>query len=389
MDKNREGIRGRVALVIGHCAGMMDIVALPVWIGIVLIGQIGLDPQSAGGLATLFLSAVVASSLICAPRLNRIRRERVVPAAFTVAGLAFLSMTALASLGYGALAAAHAVAGLAVGCALSLTHGTMGGSANPHRLASISFAALGVVSLVFLATLPPLIERFGANAFFVTLAAIMFTAAVAALVGFPAGMAGAAAPAAAAESKLPRHVWFGMIGVSLLSVNQAMTFGFLERIGVGQGFTGAQVAAVLIGTGVVNLFPAVFAGLLQGKLSVARVMMIGPVLQGALGFTLSHAPSYAAYAVAASLFVSTLIFTHTFAFGFLAREDRSGRAVASTPVMVMTGAAFGPLLGGVLAQQLGYASLGWAALVIGLLSALSFSLAVRPAGFAKPVVSAA
>ena len=387
MNEKREGIRGRLALVIGHCAGLMDIVALPVWIGIVLIGQIGLDPQGAGGLATLFLSAVVASSLIFAPRLNRVRRERVVPAAFAVAGLAFFGMTVLAPVGYGALAAAHAVAGFAVGCALSLTHGTMGGSANPHRLASIAFTLMGVVSLVFLATLPPLIERFGPNAFFVTLGAIMCTAAVAALLGFPAAMAATTVPAAAAESKLPRHVWFGMIGVSLLGLNQAMTFGFLERIGVGQGFTSAQVATVLIATGVVNLFPAVFAGLLQEKLSVAKVMMIGPLVQGALGFTLSHSPSYAAYAVAASLFVSALIFTHTFAFGFLAREDRSGRAVASTPVMVMTGAACGPLLGGVLAQQLGYASLGWAALAIGLLSALSFGLAVRPAGFATPVAA--
>ncbi len=388
MDRTSEGISGRITLVIGHCAGMIDVVALPVWIGIVLIGRIGLDPQRAGGLATLFLISVVASGLYFAPRLNRIPRGRVVPVAFALAGLAFLSMTAAGD--YGTLAAAHVAAGLAVGCALSLTHGTMGGSANPHRLASVAFTALGVVSLVFLATLPPLVERFGPSGLFVTLAAIMFTAALAALLGFPATMAGGAAAAArAAESKLSRRIWFGMAGVSLLALNQAMMFGFLERIGVWHGFTSAQVAGVLIAAGVVNLFPAALAGILERRLPAAWVMCLGPALQGVLGLAFTQAPGFAAYAVAASMFIAVLIFTHTFAFGFLAREDRSGRAVAATPVMIMTGSACGPLLGGVLAQQLGYGTLGWAALVVGLLSALSFRLAVRPAEVVEPSKAAA
>lgn len=42
---------GNAALMLGHCAGMVDRVALPVWIGIVLIGQMGFGPQQAGGSA--------------------------------------------------------------------------------------------------------------------------------------------------------------------------------------------------------------------------------------------------------------------------------------------------------------------------------------------------
>ena len=37
---------------------MIDLVTLPVWIGIVLMGHVGLSPQQAGGLATLFLLSV-------------------------------------------------------------------------------------------------------------------------------------------------------------------------------------------------------------------------------------------------------------------------------------------------------------------------------------------
>lgn len=39
--------------MLAHCAGMVDLVALPVWVG-TLIGAYRLDPQKAGLLATLF-----------------------------------------------------------------------------------------------------------------------------------------------------------------------------------------------------------------------------------------------------------------------------------------------------------------------------------------------
>ena len=52
---------GRIALMVAHCAGMVDLVALPVWIG-TLITNYGFDPQQAGALATLFLAGAVVAS---------------------------------------------------------------------------------------------------------------------------------------------------------------------------------------------------------------------------------------------------------------------------------------------------------------------------------------
>ena len=68
-----------------------------------------------------------------------------------------------------------------------------------------------------------------------------------------------------------------------------------------------------------------------------------------------------------------MIFTHTFAFGMLARIDRTGRAVAATPAMLMTGAAIGPVLGGTLVKVSGYGSLGIAAVLIAAAAAICFS----------------
>ena len=41
-----ESVRGRIALMVAHCAGMVDLVALPVWVG-TLISVYRFDPQQA------------------------------------------------------------------------------------------------------------------------------------------------------------------------------------------------------------------------------------------------------------------------------------------------------------------------------------------------------
>ncbi|TMG97576.1 MAG: MFS transporter, partial [Betaproteobacteria bacterium] len=55
--------RGRAALMVAHCAGMVDLVALPVWVG-ALIAQYRFDARQAGLLATLFLVGAVCASLV-------------------------------------------------------------------------------------------------------------------------------------------------------------------------------------------------------------------------------------------------------------------------------------------------------------------------------------
>jgi predicted MFS family arabinose efflux permease len=94
------------------------------------------------------------------------------------------------------------------------------------------------------------------------------------------------------------------------------------------------------------------------------VMLAGSALQGALVAVVMLASSFEVYAAFSPFIVAVMVFTHTFAFGFIARLDRSGRAVAATPAMLMTGAAIGPVLGGALVQASGYASLAAAAIAI-------------------------
>lgn len=362
--------RGRIALMVAHCAGMIDLVALPIWVG-VLIGHYRFDPQQAGALATLFLGGVVLASVVLARIFHRGAGRGVATLGFATAATAFGLAATRAD--FAALAALHAVAGLAVGAALSVTHGSIARSDRPHRLFAMAGMALGVFAVIFLGATPQAVAAAGGPGLFAVFAAVMAVAAWASLLAFPSvGMAADTPASAAAPAALEPAVWFGIAGIACMTVVQAMTFSFLERVGAERGFEREAINAVLIALGIVNLFPAALAALLERRVAARSVLLAGPLLQAALAAVVMNATGFAPYAVAASLFAAVMIFTHTFAFGLLSRLEPSGRALAATPAMLMAGSAVGPVLGGTLVKSFGYGSLGIAAALMAAMAVFCF-----------------
>ena len=375
MQASTESWRGRIALMVAHCAGMIDLVALPVWVG-ALIAQYGFSPQQAGGLATLFLIGAVVSSLVCAPRFNRIDARLMAAIGFALAAVAFFVASLLS--GFAAMALCHAIAGASVGCALSFTHGTIAHSRHPHRLFAIVGFALGVFAIVFLGATPNLIAAFGGPVLFRTFAVIMAIAAIAAMVAFPSATARSDEDIIEEVSHLRPAVWFGVAGISCMALTQAMMFSFLERIGIDRGFGREAVTGVLIALGFVNLFPAPLAAFLEKRVSPHAVLLVGPIVQALIALAISFGGSFPAYAAPSVVFAAVMIFTHTFAFGVLSKLDPTARALAGTPAMLMIGAAVGPILGGTLVQGFGYGSLGVAAVIVAAIAVFLFSKVHAP-----------
>lgn len=373
-----ESLRGRIVLMIAHVAGMIDLVALPVWVG-TLMAHNGFDAQRAGGLVTLFLAGVVVASLAFGPRFHRLPARVVAPAAYLLAAAAFAAMTQVEA--YVSIAILHAIAGLAAGCGLSFVHGTFGRTANPHRTWAIAGLSLGIFAIVFFGAAPALIQRYGGHALFLLFMSAMALAAFVTAVDFPAVPAAQAASAAQASrggatrdaATMPAIVWWAIVGVVCMAINQSMLFSFVERIGAARGFSAEQVIGVLVAVGFVNLTPAVLAALLQRRLPARKVAVAGPIAQALVALTITQATHFAPYAVGACASVFVMIFAHTFVFGLIAGADPSGRAVALTPAMLMTGSATGPLLGGTLAVYSGFESIGYAAVAIAAIGALSFA----------------
>jgi predicted MFS family arabinose efflux permease len=361
---------GHLTLIVAHCAGMVDLVALPVWVG-TLIQHYKLDPQQAGGLATLFLIGAVMSSVFLASRFQRVKARWVAASGYAIAATCFGVLSQ--PLDYTTMAALHAIGGLAVGAALSATHGTIARSANPHLRFAIVGVGLGVFAVLFLGASPKAIAEAGGYMLFVIFGAVMLVAALVCAIGFPDPEMEAAGVQGAPAATIPRAVWFGILGISAMALVQSMTFSFLERVGHDRGFSLSAITGVLVLLGIVNLLPAALAAFFEKRWNARTVLMVGPVLQATLAAIIMMVPGFYAYAAAASVFAAVMIFTHTFAFGLMARLEPSGRAMAATPAMLMVGAAIGPVVGGTLVKTYGYSSLGLAALLIGSLAVLCMS----------------
>lgn len=352
---------GHVALIVAHCAGMVDLVALPVWVG-TMIQHHQLDPQQAGGLATLFLIGAVVSSVFLASRFQRVRGRWVAAGGYALAAACFGVLSQPQD--YATMAVLHALGGLAAGAALSVTHGTIARSLNPHLKFAIVGIGLGVFAVLFLGASPKIIAATGGHMLFVLFGAVMLLASLVCAAGFPEPEREATA-VDAPVARIPRAVWFGIVGISTMALVQSMTFSFLERVGSDRGYSLGLITGVFVVMGLVNLLPAALAAVLEKRWNARSVLLAGPVIQALLAAVIMNAPSFYPYAAAASVFAAVMIFTHTFAFGLLARLEPSGRAMAATPAMLMVGAAIGPVLGGTLVKTAGYGSLGLAALLIG------------------------
>jgi predicted MFS family arabinose efflux permease len=366
------------ALVVAHIAGMIDLVALPIWVG-TLMQHFHFDAQRAGMLATLYLLFAVIVSALFARHFDRIRGHVAAPVGFAIAAIGFFALSQTGS--FTAMCFGHALAGAGTGCGLSFAHGAIGRTANPHRLFAFSHLALALFAVVFLGGAPQIIAQAGGAALFMLFSALAAAACIATAWGFPRAVVPrhplsptklrtALNTRAGSREPLAAGCWSAIFGIVFMAVNQALVFSFVERIGVARGFGVPKINAVLIAVGLVNLLPPLLAALLQKRLDARTVAIAGPIAQAVLALTVSRATSFAPYAVATSLWVFAMIFTHTFLFGLLARIDTSGRAVASTPAMLMAGSAVGPLLGGILIVHAGFEAIGIAATVISAISVL-------------------
>jgi predicted MFS family arabinose efflux permease len=372
--KSPDSLVGRLVLAVAYVAGMIDMVALPIWIG-ALMQHYLYSAVEAGLTVTLFLLGVVLSSLTLAPFFNRLPRKWVAAVGYAVTTAIFLWMSfEPVHQEFSALMAGlHFLAGLGAGCGLSMTDGVLGRTANPHKSWGIVNLTLGIVAVLFMVGVPNAIVTLGAPFLFKVFGALTGLAVIAIVIAFPKPLPPISETSLhlAKTKRISRNAWFVILAFACMSLKQAMVFSFVERIGSVRGFTAAQVNGVLVVLGLVNLLPGLLAVVLQKYWPATTVGIVGPIGQAALALGITHASVYAGFAVSAAFYVFMVIFTHTFLFGLLAKLDPSGRAGAATPAAMMVGSCIGPILGGVISETSGYASLGWAACVVSMIAVIS------------------
>ena len=91
MATSTEGVVGRGALLVGHAAGMLDLVSMPLWVG-VLIQYRHLSPPEAGLLVTAYMIGVFLTSVSLARRFDRLPARLIAVGGFIVGALAFFAI---------------------------------------------------------------------------------------------------------------------------------------------------------------------------------------------------------------------------------------------------------------------------------------------------------
>lgn len=359
------------ALVVGHIAGMIDLAALPIWVGTLIVGYNFL-PTEAGGLATLFLMGVVLCNLVLSPIFHKINGRWIAPSGFWLSAVMFLFMTQTTS--FPLMAILHFVAGVGAGIGVSLTHGSMGLTKNPHRVFAIGSIGLGSFVVLYLGVTPKFIASSGPSMLFWVFAGVMGSAAIIHTLFFPSVTPNTTNKETTSKErpKFTAKVWFLIIGIMLMAMNNAMILSFAAQAGINMGFGSERVQMALISMGIVAIFPAMIAAILQYKMSPMLVALFGAILHGVCALSLMSANSFLIFILSLIIFPSILMFTHTFLFGYLMNLEPTGRAVSATPAMIMTGSAIGPFLGGTLVQNFGYTALGITAMALAVIAFISF-----------------
>ncbi len=373
MATSTEGVVGRGALLIGHAAGMLDLVSMPLWVG-VLIQFRHMSPSEAGLLITAYMTGVFLTSVSLAPRFDRLPARLIAIGGFIVGALAFYAIIHVD--GFAALVPTHFIAGIGAGSGLSMVHGTISRSVRPHRLfANVNFG-VAIFSIVLFATVPDVVQH-SPNVLFYVLGGLLILGAVAAASAFPQppdGAVGRAKTSAAEAGGVPLRlaVILAFVGVALLSAGQGQTYAFLERIGAWRDFPASDIGHMLVVSGFLNLLAPIVAALLENAVPRLGAICVALLIHAGICVAASNSTLFLPYAVAGSLLVFVTIFSHTFMFGTIAKLDPSGRAASSTPAMLTLGAAIGPALGGAVAQFAGFAAIGWVSAAILIASAVCF-----------------
>ncbi len=373
MKTTPENIGGRATLLICFVAGMVDLVALPLWIsGLITSGHF--LPQKAGALVSLYIFGVLVSNVALGPRFMKVNSRMVATAGFAVSALCFFVLTH--AHGFPAFAVLHLIAGLGAGTGLSCVYGTIGRSKNPHRLFAIVNIGVAVFGIVFFATTPHLLILIGVNIIFVILGCLMVAATLACALAFPpitADPQRAMLKGPIASPLIARI--FAFSGVAFMTAGQAAMFSFVQQVGLAHGFSASSIGLLLAGSAILNLGAPILAGVLQHKLPATPVAVTGVFLHGVASLVICNMLGFGPFVIAAGSLVFLIIFSHIFMFGFISKMDRSGRMAALTPSMLMVGTAIGPFLAGTVVGAYGYPALGVTAAALAWTSAICYFMA--------------
>jgi predicted MFS family arabinose efflux permease len=338
----------------------LPINALPAFTG-VLARELRFQPGALGAFASANAIGGVFGGALAV-----VLMRRVAPRATAMIGLLLLLLANAGSAAFGfsrTLVVLSAVGGLASGVTISACYYVFSLTDRERNIAGSLVAQTASAFAVF-AALPMIVGRFGWRAMFVGLALLVIPCLLLAR-SFPDQYRGEETPERYAPGRAPaarNTLWLGLISVALCSLSILSVWTYLERMGASAG--------ILQGTIATALSICTFLGLLSSTIVLRlgdRITGTFPLLLCLLLNILGIAASGSAipwvYTVAISAFYFPLPIYLAAQFGAIMRRAPSKRFAAQYTLAGKVG-VLGPAIGGLIADQYGFAMVRWLAVVL-------------------------
>jgi len=344
-------------------------VVLPLLVG-AMVERLGLTVQQAGLIAAADMLGASVSALGVSFILSR-GHWRVV----LICGIGLLTIAdALSGLAqhFTPLFFTRIVAGLGEGVLLAIANASIGETRNPDRVFGLSTAGQVAFGSPALYLMPSLLSAYGLRGVFWSLTAL--TAASTFLVKHMPDGARLSGTSTRQTAKPPLSAQsvIALAGVLTYFIAQGGVWAYLDRIGVANQITMANVGTALAISSIAGLLGASLSAWLGIRWGRLKPLLFATLCTLVSLLILNQNTTFVVFAAMVSLFNFAWNFSVPYQFGALAQIDPSRRTVALGGVVVFAGLTVGPVLAAAMVSESRFHNVNWMGIGFCILSFLFF-----------------
>lgn len=369
------------AFAFSQAIGLVSYWTLPILAG-ALISGLGLTGAQVGFLGTIEFAGLLISSLALAPFIDRgLRRTAAIVSVVVV--IVTNLLCAVVDLDYAPLAATRFVCGLGGGLALAVGNATIANARDAEKFSGHMTIALVAFMVIIMPVFSRISDQFGHQGVFLALAGTVAIASIS-IAFLPNEPDLSLAPAEDAGSSNEQVSWLNatgviMIGVAFLfGVRDTLPWLIAEQLGADAGLSLPETGdlfSLMYAVSIVGPASMIFLSRAVGAKTLFATSM---TITGLLAWMFTTSNGNATQFSIGIISWSTIYFI---AFAQLnavaALIDRKGRLVSAVGSAFIGGVMAGPIVGGVLLDSGGYASIGFAELLLTALIALVIVVGLR------------
>ncbi|HZU62518.1 MAG TPA: MFS transporter [Novosphingobium sp.] len=228
------------------------------------------------------------------------------------------------------------------------------------RVMSASFIVASVVYGLGFVVWPSAVLKYGFVPIYGLLVALCLAAAAAlAVFGCPRPSLTAEFEQHELEPKPAYALWVLLLMCALANGGLQMLWSFSLSVAAIRKFDVDTVGIVLGLSGVFNIIGSLLAGFLDRRFGVALPLALGILLGCLAGLSIGASGAMVWFATGIFLYGMSAFFVMPYLFSAGAALDNQGRAVTLSGFAVYFAGALSPLLGGVIADRISLAAVGW------------------------------